>query len=179
MNRDKFFPSIRASLFANSLQPTQFEGLNALLAAAPGEWDNRWLAYGLATAYHETAFTMEPIAEYGHGAGHTYGNPDPVTGLRYYGRGYVQLTWKANYQHMSAIVGTDLVANPELALQPAIAAKVLFFGMEHGSFTGKKLADYFNDNETDWANARRIINSTDRASQIASYALKFFTALQE
>jgi hypothetical protein len=32
------------------------------------------------------------------------------------------------------------------------------------------LGDYFNDKVTDWVNARRIINGTDKAAVIASYA---------
>ena len=53
--------------------------------------DLRWLAYILATDYHETAYTMQPIEEYGKGAGYDYGEPDPVTGEIYFGTGLVQL----------------------------------------------------------------------------------------
>lgn len=178
IDKDKFFPAIRSSLFRGVMDQAQVDGLNALIDGAPF-WDVRWLAYALATAFHETATTMQPIAEYGHGLGHAYGNPDPITGQRYYGRGFVQLTWKENYRSMSAVVAADLVDHPELALQPAVAAKVLFYGMEHGSFTGRKLLDFFNPGNTDWVNARRIINGTDRAAMIAGYGQSFLKALQE
>ncbi len=74
----------------------------------------------LATAYWETAQTMEPIEEYGKGAGRPYGEPDPATEQTYYGRGYVQLTWLPNYEKASKEIydiefdagGVDLVNNP-------------------------------------------------------------------
>lgn len=43
----------------------------------------------------------------------------------YHGRGYLQITWRSNYAHYGAELGVDLVASPDLALQPAIAAKIL------------------------------------------------------
>jgi len=130
----------------------------------------------LGTAYHETAQTMQPVPEIGKGRGRAYGAQ--VDGKVYYGRGYVQLTWRSNYEAMSKVVGEDLVADPDLALQPDIAAKVMFYGMEHGSFTGKKLADYFDGAKSDWLHARRIINGMDRAAQIALYAREFYQALR-
>ena len=40
---------------------------------------------------------MQPIEEYGKGSTAAYGQPDPETGQTYYGRGFVQLTWRDNY----------------------------------------------------------------------------------
>lgn len=48
-------------------------------------------------------------------------------------------------------------------------------GMEAGRFTGKKLSDYLPG---DYVNARRIINGTDKAEQIAGYARQFEAALK-
>ena len=48
----------------------QVDGMNYILDTwedAPPSDDLRWLAYALATTYHETAATMLPIAEYGYG----------------------------------------------------------------------------------------------------------------
>jgi putative chitinase len=50
-------------------------------------------------------------------------------------------------------------------------------GILKGLFTEKKLSDYLNK-DTDWINARRIINGLDKAELIAVYAKKFYTALQ-
>jgi putative chitinase len=138
--------SIRsASLpFPGAISQTQVGGCNALLDEAERRgFDSRWTAYCLATAYHETAHTMLPIAEYGRGRGKAYG--EPINGKVYYGRGYVQLTWIKNYETMGKLLKADLVGNPELALDPKIAAQVMFEGMIRGSFTGKRLSDFFND----------------------------------
>lgn len=139
--------------------------------------DMRDLSYMLATAYWETDKTMQPIEEYGKGRGRAYGAPDPRTGLVYFGRGLVQLTWYDNYLKMGRALGIDLVRNPELALQMGWAVQIMFEGMIHGMFTGVRLHDYFNSNRTDFYNARRIINGIDCAAEIESIARRFYSAL--
>jgi putative chitinase len=131
------------------------------------------ISYILATAKHETADTFEPIAEYGKGKGKAYGVPDPATGQTYYGRGYVQLTWKGNYQKFSKLLEMDFVSIPDAVMEKHLAYIILTTGMEKGLFTGRKLSDYINENEKDYLNARRIINGTDKAELIAGYAEKF------
>jgi putative chitinase len=178
INRKHFFDTIRDSLFGGTMNQHQVEGMETILK----EWeaqqltDMHWLAYMLATAYHETAKTMQPIEEYGKGRGHKYGVPDPDTGHIYYGRGFCQLTWKRNYKLMSDLLGKPLVDAPELALKPDIATQILFKGMIHGLFTGKSLEDYFDHDTEDWINARRIINGVDCAKMIAEYGKKFLAA---
>ena len=44
--------------------------------------------------------------------------------MRYKGRGYIQLTGRANYRHYGNKLGVDLENNPELAKRPDIAAAV-------------------------------------------------------
>jgi len=180
MDRSKFFPRARSTVFRGYMTQPQVDGLNALLDAwdASGLTDSRFLAYMLATVYHETSATMQPIEEYGRGRGRPYGAVQP-NGRVYYGRGYVQLTWPNNYKVLGEALGVDLYDDPDLALKPDIAAKIMFYGMVHGTFTGKKLADYFNVHITDFLNARRIINGMDRAAQIAVYAREFFAAIGE
>lgn len=179
IDRQTFFTRTRASFGA--LKQSQVDGFTAIL----DEWerrklsDRRWLAYMLATAWHETAETMQPIREYGKGAGRPYGIPDPSTGHAYYGRGYVQLTWKANYASLGKRIGVDLVRKPDLALDPHNAAAILFEGMIDGLFTGKSLGSYFTDDESDWRDARRIINGMDRADKIADEAKAFYRASVE
>jgi hypothetical protein len=153
------------------------------MTAILDEWDRRglsdirWLAYMLATTFHETARTMQPIAEYGKGKGKKYGKPDPATGETYYGRGFVQLTWKDNYAKIGKLIGVDLVHDPDRALELAPASAAMFEGMIRGTFTGKKLATYFSASKDDPTNARRIINGTDCAAKIAGYHKSFLTAL--
>lgn len=89
----------------------------------------------------------------------------------------MQLTWRANYKKMGDLLRIDLVRHPEKALDPDVATKILFEGMTRGSFTGKKLSNYFNDTKEDWVNARRIINALDKANLIADYAKQYYAAI--
>lgn len=125
-------------------------------------------AYVLATAYHETAHTMRPVREYG---GETYLKKKQY--YPYVGMGYVQLTWKANYEKASRKLGVDFVSNPKLLLKPQHAAKILVIGSRDGWFTGKKLSDYITLHRSDFTGARKIINGSDRARLIADYAVEY------
>lgn len=184
VHRDYFFDNLKYYLFKTYSQD-QVDGLNVFL-----DWydtenpplpdrhhvDERMLAYILATTYHETAFTMQPIMEYG---SQSYLKSKPY--YPWVGRGYVQLTWEENYRYQDEKLGLRgaLIQNPDLALDPQVAKQVIIFGMLDGDFTGKKLGDYFTDDMTDWHNARRIVNGTDRASTIAGYAEKFLNGLSQ
>lgn len=129
------------------------------------------LAYLLATAYWETAHTMKPVKE-AYWLSETWRQKN----LRYYpwyGRGYVQLTWEANYKKASTELGVDLIGNKDLAMDPVIAAKIAVLGMVEGWFTGKKLSDYITLQKSDFVSARRIINGTDKADKIADIAKQY------
>ena len=188
-----FFAKIKPR-FGGKLTQGQVDGMNAIFSAfeTKGVDDKRWQAYMLATVYHECAQTMQPIKEYGSAAyfknmyditgarpalARANGNIAVGDGAKYYGRGYVQLTWKNNYKRAGVYLGIDLVANPDLALLPDNAAQIMCIGMLDGWFTGKKLGDYLTAQKTDWVNARRIINGTDKADVIAGYARAFYSAL--
>ncbi|MFC3206898.1 hypothetical protein [Aquamicrobium soli] len=130
-------------------------------------------AYVLATAYWETARTMKPVREYG---GEAY-----LRQKKYYpyvGMGYVQLTWKANYEKASKKLGVDFVAAPKKLLESRYAAPILVTGMKEGWFTGKRLADYITLSRSDFAGARRIINGTDKAASIAAIARDYDASLK-
>lgn len=181
MDRKIFFDRVRKYPFGGSLTLEQVEGMNAILDeyARRSLNDLRWLAYPLATTYHEVAGTMQPIEEYGKGRGRSYGVINATTGKAYYGRGLVQLTWVDNYRRMGEILGLPLVEKPELALRMDVAVKIMFEGMTRGVFTGHKLAEYFNTTKDDPVGARRIINGTDRADLVAAYHWHFLAALKD
>lgn len=147
--------------------------------------DVRWAAYMLATVYIETQRSFLPVDEEGKGAGKPYGVVIEVTDVQgyrgvknvkyknvYYGRGYCQMTFKGNYQAMSKALGLadELYINPAKALEKKIAYDIISYGMRHGTFTGSKLSDHINNNKCDYKNARKIINGTDRDTEIAGYA---------
>ncbi|WP_158810126.1 glycoside hydrolase family 19 protein [Beijerinckia sp. L45] len=178
-DRKTFFDAVRSAVF-HGLAAAQVAGCEALLAEAERRevTDLRFIAYMLATSFWETGRTMQPVREIGQGRGKAYGVADSATHQVYYGRGLVQLTWKANYVKMATVCGVDLVADPDRALQLDVAVKILFEGMLRGLFTGKKLGDAFNADLTDWVGARRIINGTDQAHTIAVVAQQFSTALR-
>jgi hypothetical protein len=185
IQRKYFFDSVRSSLFSGSMNQSQVDGLNAILDYAEDQGcDDRHLAYILATTFHETAQTMQPIAEYGKGKGKPYGVPDPTTGQTYYGRGYVQLTWKDNYKKQDDKLGLNgrLVKEADLAMDPDVALQVLFGGMFDGDFTGVGLPKYItckdpSSDTTDFYNARKIVNGLDCATQIQGYAQLFANAI--
>jgi putative chitinase len=195
MNKAAFFDTARAVLGVFTQQ--QVDGLNSLLAQAPSSMPVDRLAASLATTWHETAKTMQPIHEIGKRSyfdkyepgtriGKVLGNTIKGDGYKFRGRGYVQLTGRRNYAFASGKLGADLLGNPDKALEPTIAAKVLYMGADEGWFTGKKLSDYLDGiDEPDAADlkefieSRRVINGTDKAKKIAAYALGFEKALRE
>lgn len=185
MNKESFYSNVKGILFNSKLLQLQVDGMEAILDVSAIVSTNE-LAYILATIYHETAKTMQPIEEYGKGLNKTYGHKVKQSGKPYndtenifYGRGFMQLTWYENYEKMGKVVGEDLIKFPELCLSMPIATKICYAGMIGGLFTGEKLKDYINDMQVDFVNARRIINRLDCADLIASYANKFLAALKE
>ncbi len=142
-----------------------------------GVVDAKQFSYMLATAYHEARF--KPIKEIRAQPGtKIYDLQSRYWHTGFYGRGYIQLTWEKNYQKFSDLLKQDFVSNPDLVLVPDNAAKILVHGMVHGSFTGKKLSDYFKEGKLpDWLGSRRIVNGTDQAERITEAALKMHSLL--
>jgi putative chitinase len=187
-DREIYFDGVRNTLFGGALEQIQVDGQNVILGlweyeatGTPME-DIRWLAYLLATVYHECDKTMWSIEEYGQGAGYEYGKIDPETGKGYWGRGLVMITHRENYARASKMLSLidkrDLEWHPEIALDSLISARIIFRGMAEGFFTSKKLGDYFNETTDDSYNARRIVNGTDKADLIAGYHHTFLEALK-
>lgn len=182
-NSAAFYDEIRQSLFGGSLNQGQVDGHNILgMACSIASLDPvlEQSAYIFATAYHETARTMQPIEEYG-GWSTSY--------APWFGRGFVQLTWEENYElqqnKLNRLPEVHQYGIPyqvhddyNLALDPRTSAIITVGGMRDGNFTGKALGDYVKPGSVDYLNARRVVNGTDRAEQIAGYAEKYETALR-
>ena len=137
--------------------------------------DRAQIAYILATVETETNFRIRTednsyCGQYGDGC--------------YSGRGYVQLTGRANYQRWGNILNQDLLGHPEIANQPNIAARILAEGMRDGTFTGKKLGNYISGSHRDFYNARQIVNGWnkkenqwDKGKETAARAERYLQAL--
>lgn len=112
-----------------------------------------------ATIAVETARTFRPIEERGGPAYFTrlyehrvdIGNVVAGDGARYHGRGYIQLTGRANYRAFGLRIGADLEGHPELACAPGAAAEVLavFFRDRHVAESAMA---------RDWERVRRRVN---------------------
>lgn len=197
-----FFDVLRKGLLGPTLDPNEVSGCNAILAAMEGA-PLSYTAYALATPYLETAHTMQPVREaywLSEAAANRYffrmydiagarphkarelGNLCAGDGAKFCGRGYVQLTGRANYQKAADKLGVDLIGHPEKAMEPKVAAAIMRKGMEEGWFTTKRFSHYLppkgRATREQYRKARYIINGQDRAADIAGFALEFESALE-
>ncbi len=198
--RENFFNAIRTSLFGGELSQAQVDGINLLIdeGLSQGITSRRFHAYVLATVFHETGRRMQPVRE-------TFADTDiqavqrleaawragklkwvktpywrtDASGNSWFGRGYVQITHKTNYEKLGRAIGADLVSAPTAALDPAIASQIAWVGMLRGLFTGYDLYEA-NTAATDgsYADDRKIINGTESASKVAAYAEQFDAAFR-
>lgn len=195
----KFYDFLRAdSMLGPVISTSEFQGCDAIiLAFARAGSPLSHVAYGLATAYLETAMTMQPVKEIGGNAYYTrmyditgqrpkkareLGNLTPGDGARFPGRGYPQLTGRTNYARATAKLralgfDVDLVADPDRAMEPEIAAVIMVQGMTEGWFTGRKLSDDLPSDGVatlkQFTVSRDIINGVDKQVAIAEFAMKF------
>lgn len=179
-----FFTYVRSKM--GGLRQEQVDGLSAVLKACEGS-PLAHTAYMLATSWHETNATMQPVRE-----AYWLSEDWRKRHLRYYphyGRGYVQLTWEENYKSADAALAKaelinpgDLLANPDLAMKPNIAAFIMRWGMDTGDFTGVKLSNVLPSNgmasRKQYMDARTIINGRDKADLIEDYAQIFERGLR-
>lgn len=193
-----FFNEVRHNCFGGRLSQGQVDGLGHILkgCARHNVTDLRWMAYILATAFHETGRRMQPVREgfasTDEGAiravtrlfkrgriSRNYALRSKRTGQSYFGRGYVQLTWEENYARLGKKLDIDLLNQPSLALDPVVSTDILIRGCVEGLYTpGHDLKRYFNEKLTAPVGARRIVNGKDKASLIAGYYRNFMKSLE-
>lgn len=171
-----------------------------------GDWmtEGAWLSK--KTAEREAEYKYGPNGEDPRTA-RKYGNTNAGDGSKYMGRGFVQLTWKNNYQKMSQKLvqvgfkythngvtygdgknGTqaiDLVKNyTHVNENKDLAAKILVMGMDQGLYVqdGLGLDHYIPENQpatnSNFQNARRIVNGSDKKREIANIAVTIATHLK-
>lgn len=177
---------LQPALQARYCSPTHPDVCQARLAnlaqlygymAADAKVDSVGLAAFLfATVVVETGIRQfSPAAvERGEGAGKDYGRPDPRTGQRYYGRGWVQLTYHQQYRMAGERLGLPLLTQPELALQPDNSYRILVTaltegipevyrqnanGASNGQGPRVKAGDFISATQADYAQARAVINA--------------------
>lgn len=211
-DRKIFFDNFRQFLarYDKRLTQERVDALKFLLTSFERDpkWsDVRHIAYALATITAETAWTFEPIQEYGSFSyferryghqtrvGRGLGNDAPGEGAKFSGKGYVQLTGESNYEKLENTLRKeypqlvqdyqrktgrtfDLTDYPEQAKDPLLAFAIMTIGMFEGIYTGKAFRHYFTDTKTDYRNARKIINGLDHADMIAGYAQNIETILK-
>ena len=151
-------------------------------AQKDGVSDLGQIAYILATVQRESGFGLSMVE----------GNP-PLNisgGIRYRGRGYVQISHDYNYKYWAKRLGVELYKNVDLATVPANAVQILVLGMRDGTYTGMtkkatlipggglKLSDFINGSKTNFVQARRIVNGNDHAGEIAGHAQRFLAILR-
>ncbi len=196
INRAFLLKQAKLRLFDGAMSKPQAVGILAILdrwERTMPEADDRWLAYMLATAHHETGRMMQPVRETfaSSDAQATarldrafqlgkltwvktpYWRPD-AEGKAWFGRGLVQITHKSNYEKLGRVIGVDLLNNPSLALDLEVAIEIMFEGMIRGEFTRVALRSKFNGSKEDWRGARAIINGVERADLVASYGKAYY-----
>jgi predicted chitinase len=133
----------------------------------------------LATIGTEVA-SFEPIHEYGDTAYFTrmyegnagLGNTHPGDGALYHGRGFIQLTGRANYHYYGAKLGVPLEAQPELALDATVAARVLgLYFDDHGIAADARRGDWqtvrkkVNGGLNGWDRFRELVQRLESATE--------------
>ncbi|MGZ4436559.1 MAG: glycoside hydrolase family 19 protein [Nocardioidaceae bacterium] len=133
----------------------------------------------IATVVTEVGNRFLPINEYGGPAyfrqmydGRTdLGNTRPGDGVRFHGRGYIQITGRANYASYGKQIGVDLVRRPTMALRPDVGARILahYFkqrgvgaSARRGNWRAVRLE--VNGGLNGWARYRHVVTSLERAS---------------
>ena len=141
-------------------------GRQEATGSAPAPSDRDMLLVALATVGVETG-RFEPIDEYVsrfntapnaplfglYDGRASLGNTEAGDGARYKGRGFIQLTGRANYRRVGKMIGVPLEAEPERANDPEAAGLILAAFLKLAEIPMRRALA-----AGDLATARRLVN---------------------
>lgn len=153
MNKDKFLSFYKGTVNEASVSAC-FDAVKTALEQAEIYSDATMLG-AMATIRTEVGRAYKPVVEITNGTLYEFrkdlGNYCPGDGPKYKGRGYIQLTGRADYDAYGKYLNLDLICHPELALDVTNSARIL--------------AQYFKVrqvniacNAKDWVKVRRLVN---------------------
>lgn len=167
-NVERYWPAIQTACVENGLVDRA-----ALIAV-------------LATIATEVA-SFQPIDELGGDAYFTahyegradLGNTKPGDGARYHGRGFIQITGRANYHSYGQKLGVSLEADPALALDPLVAARMLArYFKDHNIAAAAEAGDWqlvrkkVNGGLNGWDRFQSLVTRLEQAADKADGALE-------
>ena len=140
-------------------------------------WGPMAKAMIMAQCAHESD-NFRTLTEYASGSAYEgrrdLGNNQQGDGVRYKGRGYIQLTGRANYAAAGRFIGKDLIGNPQQAATKEVAAQLVlwFFLKGNARFIGP------NNKWNDIVAVTKAINGgtkgiSDRRTKFAGYKKKY------
>lgn len=196
MHDETLFAYLRRAPFGGRMTQSQIDGVKRIHNACVTHGVERLekIAYVLASVFHETGARMQPVREAfatsdagakaalekAWQAGRLSSVKTSYWRAGWFGRGDIQITHEDNYRKLGEAVGVDLVANPSLALNAAISARIAVIGMRDGLFAkGHTLARYFPlGGPADVLGARKIVNGSDKRQLIAGHYEAILGALK-
>lgn len=130
---------------------------------------NLRLAHFLAQCAHESG-NFKFVVEFASGAAYEgrkdLGNTQPGDGVRFKGRGYIQLTGRANYGKFSQFCGEDCVANPDLVANKYPMMSAAYFFNSNGLWA---VCDRGSDEATVVAVTKRVNGGTNGLADRLKY----------
>lgn len=138
---------------------------------------NLRLAHFLAQCAHESG-NFKFVVEFASGSAYEgrkdLGNTQPGDGVKFKGRGYVQLTGRANYGKFSQFIDEDCVANPDLVSSKYPLASAAFFFNSNGLWS---VCDRGSDDAAVTSVTKRVNGGTNGLAERMMYFKKFWPLL--
>lgn len=174
----KIEPNITANIRANAnFKGYSIERLVGYINTYALEFDIntplRWAHY-LAQIMHESGgfrYSEEIASGKAYEGRKDLGNTQKGDGVKYKGRGLIQLTGRANYTKYKAYCGFDVVSQPELLARPIGAVRSSMW------FWKQKALNYYADRDEFVKITKRINGGTNGLKQRETYLKRAKAAL--